>query len=154
MKKTLIIGLGNPILGDDGVGIAVARELKARLPGDRAITVKELSVGGLRLMEEMAGYDRVIVVDAIKTGSRPAGTVSLLTLDDVSMPLHAASSHDATLSCAITAGRRMGIELPEDISFIAIEVADAGTFGENLSPEVSASLPHALQVAIRKVYSY
>jgi hydrogenase maturation protease len=64
--KTLILGLGNPILTDDGVGVLVAEEVRSRLPEDTPIDITEVSVGGLTLMETMIGYDRVILIDAFQ----------------------------------------------------------------------------------------
>ena len=64
--RTLILGLGNPILTDDGVGVLVVEEVRSRLPKDTPIDITEVSVGGLTLMESMSGYDRVILVDAFQ----------------------------------------------------------------------------------------
>ena len=74
--RTILIGLGNPILTDDGVGVKVAYEIERRL-GENVpanLTITEASVGGLRLMELMEGYDRAIIVDAIQTIS-PSGAL-------------------------------------------------------------------------------
>jgi len=65
--KTLILGMGNPILSDDGIGIWVARALEGELSGGE-VTVMETSMAGLNLLELMADYDRAILIDAIKTG--------------------------------------------------------------------------------------
>jgi len=66
--KTLILGMGNPIMGDDGVGIWAARALKDRFNEEEEVTVMETSMAGLNLLELMADYDRAILIDAIKTG--------------------------------------------------------------------------------------
>ena len=58
------MGLGNPIMGDDGVGIKVVRTLQARLGRRPDVVVKELSVSGIRLVEELLGFDHVIIVDS------------------------------------------------------------------------------------------
>ncbi|MEW5744661.1 MAG: hydrogenase maturation protease [Nitrospirota bacterium] len=148
MKKTLIIGLGNPILRDDGVGIAVVRELKEQLPASDDLIIMELSVGGLRLMEAMVGYDRIILVDAVCTPDGQAGAVRCLALDDISMPLHTASAHDTTLKSALDAGRRMGLELPDDISIVAIEAADVTHFGTAMTRAVRDAVPLAVHSII------
>ncbi len=84
--KTLILGLGNPLVSDDSVGLRVADELKMRLAGRADVEVSEDYWGGLRLMERMIGFDRAVVVDAIQTGA-PPGTIHLLAADG--MPTHA-----------------------------------------------------------------
>ena len=81
MMKTLVIGLGNPLVTDDSVGLRVAAELKTRLAGRPDVEVDEDYWGGLRLMERLVGCDRAIVIDAIHTGA-PPGTIHRLTPDD------------------------------------------------------------------------
>ena len=85
--RFLVIGLGNPILGDDGVGWRVTEEL-GRVVAERSlpIEVDSLAVGGLALMERMVGYDRVVVVDAIRTGAGPIGAVTLFALANLPDP--------------------------------------------------------------------
>ena len=65
--KTIILGLGNPILSDDGVGNRVALELEDKLAQRQDVTVIETSMSGLSLIDMLAGYDKAIIVDAIQT---------------------------------------------------------------------------------------
>ena len=84
--KTLVVGLGNPILTDDGVGVKVAYEVEKVVSSTsrQDIDVIEASAGGLRLMELMIGYDRLILIDAFyaDNGNQP-GTIRRLTFDDL-----------------------------------------------------------------------
>jgi hydrogenase maturation protease len=148
--RTLVLGLGNPILRDDGVGLRVAQALRLVLANVPGIEVDENTWGGLRLMERLVGYDRVIVVDAMCTGA-PAGTVRLLSPDD--MPTRrSASPHDTSLPVALELGRRVGLSVPEsaDITLVGIEALDVDNLGEDLTPEVEAAIPVAVR-AIQKV---
>ena len=141
--RTLIIGLGNSLLRDDAVGLRVARQVRAVLSGREDIEVVEETCGGLRLMERMIGFDRAILIDAIRSG-RPPGTV--LTLDPRDMRTqHSASSHDVNLPTALALGRRTGARLPADdrLSIIAIEAEDVETFGEEMTAAVEAAVPSA-----------
>ena len=141
--RTLIIGLGNPLLRDDAVGLHVARRVRAALAGRDDAEVVEESCGGLRLMERMVGYDRAILIDAIR-GDRTPGTV--LTLDPREVHTqHSASAHDVNLPTALALGRRTGARLPSDdqLRIIAIEVEDVETFGEEMTPAVEAAVPRA-----------
>ena len=84
----LLIGLGNPILGDDGVGWRVVEEVEkvwrtGHAHDGRDVEFKYLSLGGLALMEQMEGFDNVIVVDSMLTGSRPNGTIYSLPLSSL-----------------------------------------------------------------------
>ena len=149
MSKTLIIGLGNPILGDDGVGWAVADEVAERQPADSPIEIEKLSLGGLSLMARMTGYERVILIDAMQTGTHPLGSVSVFPLTELPNPFsgHSASTHDTSLLTALDTGRQLGVPLPnnDDITVIAIEAENIYDFSETLSPSVSAAVPTAAQ---------
>jgi hydrogenase maturation protease len=145
--KTLVIGLGNPILTDDGVGVKVAYEIEKELVDEMReyVDVTEVSAGGLRLMEAMVGYDRVILIDAIlhQNGNRP-GKISRMTLDDlrrISPTQHSASAHDTTLVTALDAGRELGLSLPDDIIIFAIDVENVMDFSEEPTPDVASAIP-------------
>ena len=151
--KTLIIGLGNTILRDDGVGIRAARAIVERIGICEDIEVVELSVGGMRLMEEMAGYDRVLLIDAMMTGKNAPGTVSRLDIEDLAMSLHTSSTHDTNLSCALEGGRRLGIKLPSEIVIWGIEAHDVNTFGEDMTPDVGAAIPDVVEEVLEELES-
>ena len=155
--KTILVGLGNPILTDDGVGVKVAYEVEARLNGDRPpdLTITEASVGGLRLMELLEGYDRAILVDAIQTeGEDPPGTVYTLSLDDlrrISPTQHSASAHDTSLVTALEAGRRLGMHLPREVTIFAVEVENLLDFSEQPTPAVAAAIPRVVEMVLQKL---
>jgi hydrogenase maturation protease len=146
--KTLVLGLGNPILKDDSVGLRVAQQLRPVLLDEPDIEIDEDYWGGLRLMERMVGFDRAIIIDAILTGVEP-GTIHRLSPGDVPTQ-HSASAHDVNLPTALEIGRQAGAHLPksEDIFLIGVEAADVQTFDETLSPEVEASLPLAIEAVL------
>ena len=146
--KTLIIGLGNPVLSDDSVGLHVAAALRARI-GDRPdVEVAEDHRGGLQLMERLVGYDRAIVVDAICTGAEP-GTIHRLTADGIPTQ-RSASAHDVNLPTALELGRQAGAHLPatEDIVLVGIEADDILTFGEQCTPPVRAAITRAVEAVL------
>ena len=146
--NTLVLGLGNPILKDDSVGLRVAQQLRPLLLDQPDIEIDEDYWGGLRLMERMVGFDRAIIIDAIFTGAEP-GTIHRLSPGDVPTQ-HSASAHDVNLPTALEIGRHAGAHLPksEDIILIGVEAADVQTFDETLSPEVEASLPLAIEAVL------
>jgi hydrogenase maturation protease len=154
--KTLIIGLGNPILGDDGVGWVVAEKVQAALsdpqssiPDAQSVEVDCASLGGLSLMERLTGAERVILVDAIFTGKQPVGTVSRFLLDELPdlSAGHSASAHDTSLRNALQVGRDMQVPLPDDknVIIVTIEAEAVYDFSQELSPAVAAAVPLALQ---------
>lgn len=146
--KTLVLGLGNPIVRDDSIGLRVAAELRKRLANRNDIEVDEDYWGGLRLMERMVGYDRAIVIDAIQTGGEP-GTIHIL-LPSAIPTQRSASAHDVNLPTALSLGRMAGWKLPADdqIRLVGIEVVDILTFGDDCTPSVAAALPRAVDVVL------
>ncbi len=144
--KTLVLGLGNPILTDDGVGVKVAQAVGKALPPDTSIEVSEASVGGLGLLERVLGYERVVLIDALHTGHNNPGLIHRLTLDDlrnISPTQHSASAHDTSLVTALEMGERMGLHLPKEIIIYAIEVENITDFGEKSTPAVARAIPQA-----------
>ncbi len=157
MTRTLVVGLGNPILTDDGVGVKVAYEVERTLASvDREdVTVTEASVGGLRLMEMMIGYDRVILVDALTrcNGNLP-GKIHRMTLDDlrnISPTQHSACAHDTSLVTALDLGLQMGLPLPQEISIFAIEVENVIDFSEESTPAVAAVIPEVTEAVLAEL---
>ena len=150
--KTLIIGLGNPILGDDGVGWKVAEGVRRQLAasGKRSsVEVDCASLGGLSLMERMLGYQRVILVDSMETGQSPEGSVKVFPLAALPNPMegHSTSIHDTSLMNALQAAQAIGESIPKQVDVVAIEAKNVRDFSEELSPAVSSAVP----LATRKV---
>lgn len=139
--RTVVIGVGNTTLRDDGVGVLVAREIARRLDGREDAEVIDLGAGGLRLMEAMAGYDRAIVLDALMTGVVAPGTTVELQLGDLVAARNLGCVHDMNLPVALEWGRAVGVSLPVEIRLFGIEAADVATYGETLTPPVAAAVP-------------
>ena len=154
-ERVLVLGIGNPILGDDGGGGRGARAVGDRAVGERAgpgsVEVDCVAVGGLSLMERLVGYDRAVLVDAIHGTGDPPGTLRSRTLDEVPgrEATHLDSSHDVPLWVALEAGRRLGAPLPAQIMVVSVEAAVVDTFGETLTPSVADALPRAVRLVER-----
>ncbi len=142
---TIIIGLGNPILSDDSVGVRAARSLN-NLPEVREIAeVQEVYAGGLRLLDVLVGYQRAVIIDAMQTGAEP-GTIRRFAISDLPKTRNLASTHDADLPTALEAGRALGMKLPDDITVFGIEAAEVENFGEELTPEVERGMEEAVNI--------
>jgi hydrogenase maturation protease len=155
--KTLVIGLGNPILGDDGVGWRVVEEIAHKTADRNDIEVDTVSLGGLSLMERITGYTRVILVDSFFTGKKPIGTISLFPLTELPdlSSGHTTAIHDTSLRNALNVGRSMEISLPrdEDVLIVAIEAENVFDFSEILSPQVDAAVPQAVKAVLQLIES-
>jgi hydrogenase maturation protease len=149
--KTLVLGMGNTILCDDGVGIYVVQEAAKRCQRDD-VDFTDASVGGMRLLDVIAGYDRVIMVDAIKTADGQLGDICCLHPGDLPT-LHSGSTHDLSLIGALALGRGMGMQLPadEDFVIVAIEVEEIWTFGEECTPAVAEAIPRAVEAVLAEL---
>jgi len=134
------VGLGNPILSDDSVGIRVAEELKGRL-NQKEITVEETSMAGLDLLDLLVNFDRAIIIDAIQTAEGKAGQIYQLEPTAFNATRHATTPHDVNFATALEFGKKLGLALPQQITIFAIEVEDVTTFSEECTPEVERAIP-------------
>lgn len=135
--RTLVLGLGNEYAGDDAVGVLAVRALPAELAGD--VDVVESAASGLALLEVFAGYDRAVVVDSIRTGRSPAGTIVEAGLVELG-PSLASSLHQAGIPELAAVARRLGMGFPDRTRVLAVEVAGPMTFGAPLSEPVAAAI--------------
>ena len=152
--KTLVLGLGNPILSDDGVGIRVAQEVEKQLGLIRSeakqaeVAVTETSGAGFSLLDSMTGYDRVIIVDAIQTGKGPVGHIYRLAPEDFSFARHLSSPHQINLITALQLGKILNLPMPQKITIFAVEVEDVTNFSEKCTPKVEGAIPEAVKMVL------
>ncbi len=135
----VVVGLGNEIARDDGVGIFAARELERRLAGRGGVEVVPLPWGGFALLDVLAGRRRAALIDCLVTGEHPPGTVVRLDEHDVSGSVRLNSFHDIAFPTALAFGRDLGWPMPSEIAIWAVEAAVADRFGEGLSTPVTAA---------------
>lgn len=147
--KTLIVGLGNPILGDDGVGWKVAEKVCEQLPADEVVEVNCLSLGGISLMEHLIGYDRAILIDAFASDEE-LGSIQVMKLKDLPnySAFHISSTHDTSLQNAIEMGRSLGAHLPEDIMVVGISTRRIYDFSEELSQPVAEVVSQVVKIVL------
>jgi hydrogenase maturation protease len=149
--KTLVIGLGNPILGDDGVGWKVVERLQSKIVNRKSeIEFDCVALGGLSLMERMVGYQRAILVDSMETGQSPEGSVSVFPIEALTNPSasHSTAVHDTSLLTALEVGRKMKMQVPDSVTVVAIEAKNVYDFSEELSPAVAEAVPVACEAVL------
>lgn len=146
-----IIGCGNPIAGDDGVGIHVINSLKTMsLPGYP--TVLEGGTDPLNLLEMLRGTEKVILVDAVKGAGRP-GDVCLLNIDrlDIHSP-GGVSLHQWGLSHVLQLGNILfPQEMPKEIILIGVEVMDTAPYSTNISQPVKKAIPQVIKAILQEL---
>ncbi len=146
--KTLVLGLGNEFLSDDGVGILAARRLREELHG--LADVVESTLAGLALLDYFIGYDRAIIIDSVMTGRQPPGTIYELAPDDLDAIL-VPSPHYAGLPEMLAVARSIKVGFPREIKILALEVEDPYTIGGELTPAVRGALKELIQRVQKQV---
>ncbi len=161
--KTLILALGNPILSDDGVAHEVADRLAKRLKSSSTTTNPALSekkacpersrrvegtqydiikssAATMDIIPKLAGYHRLVVVDAVQLGSAPFGTVHRFSLTDLASTVHPSSPHDINFATAFQMAKKWGYHIPADIRIYGIEVKELSRFSQGCTPEITEKL--------------
>ncbi len=164
--RTIVVGLGNPLLGDDGVGWRVVDEVEKALNCEPSVVdldgfcgpdgecgadclpdvdVDRLAVGGLRLMERLTGYESAVIVDAAVAADARPGDVRRGRLEELAPGVagHLDSAHDTSLVTALGLGRRLGADLPGRVYVVTVQASRVYDFAECLTPEVEAAVPAA-----------
>jgi hydrogenase maturation protease len=148
-ENTLILGLGNDLLTDDGFGpavVAAARPLVGPRPGVRLETA---AAGGFRLLDVLAGADDVLIIDVVRTGRMPPGTVTWWPLADASAGRTLGAGHGMDLATTLAFGAAAGYRMPRRVDLLVAEAADLETIGERLTAEMQAALPEALREVVQ-----
>jgi hydrogenase maturation protease len=135
--KILVLGLGNELLADDAVGLLIIRELTKEYKGQADLV--ECTVSGLALLEYFIDFEKAIIVDAIHTGKRPAGSVYELMPADLG-EVYAPSPHYTGLPEMMALAKQLELQFPQDIKIFAMEIADPYTIGGPLTESVSAAM--------------
>jgi hydrogenase maturation protease len=136
--RTLILGLGNDLIADDGIGIAAALAV-APLVAGRA-EVHTTALHGIALLEELLGFDCVIILDACRSGENPPGTIRELALADLP-PVIVPSPHYTGLPEMYALAKQFSMDFPKDIRILAVEAVDLESFGGEMTPAVRAAIP-------------
>ncbi len=153
LDKTVVIGLGSPIMSDDAVGLKVSEEIE-RMGFDDVDTLQE-AVGGLDIIPMVSGYKYAIIVDAIQTKEYEPGTVLLFDPESFDCTIADVPAHDVNLATAIKIGRQMDNSvMPDVIKFVAIEVEDLQTMSEEMTPKVSAAVGPAKNAVLHLISDF
>lgn len=147
--RTIVVGVGNPILGDDGVGVHVVNELK-KYVDSKDIKIEEAATGGLNLLDTIVGFERAIIVDAVEGNN--VGEVKEIRIDEFSS-VHSYNPHDISFKEAIELAEKLGENrIPKEIKIIGITIKNASNeFGEKLSEEVSKAIPRAISMILKEI---
>lgn len=138
-KPTLLAGLGNPLMTDEGIGVCIVEDIARRGLLEESVEVMELGTGNMNVIHAIADRRKVIFVDCARMGSEP-GTMRRFGFDEVVTKKVQSnwSAHDGDLLNLLEISRTIG-ELPDDVVLFGIE-PERIEYGERLTPRLQAGL--------------
>ncbi len=147
-----MLGIGNELAGDDIIGIKAVREVEEIGPSE--IDYKQISTGGLQVLESILGYDKVLIVDSVETNS-PNKRILKLNSKDFSKATFLASPHDVNFPTALEIGRRTSPELmPKVIRIIGIEIPVQEFITDEVSKETMEKIPMLTEMILEEINDY
>jgi hydrogenase maturation protease len=149
--KTLVLGIGNDILGDDGVGIHVARAV-ARKISAKETRVEETGAAGLSLLELIKGHERLIIADAILTDNTEVGKIHRLTLKDLAKTNNSITPHDAALATTLEIGNSLFPgEMPREVVVYGVQIPNVEQFSGRMTPAVKAAVSEVVRLILAEI---
>jgi len=149
--KTLVLGIGNDILGDDGVGVHVARAVARKISAKEA-RVEETGAAGLSLLELVKGHERLIIADAILTDNTEVGKIHRLTLKDLAKTNNSITPHDAALVTTLEIGNSLFPgEMPREVVVYGVQTSNVEQFSGKMSPAVKAAVPEVVRLILAEI---
>lgn len=151
--RILVLGLGNELYGDDGVGIEAVRRLKEEWEtgpsgdgrGDK-VSFVECSLSGAAILDVVTGYDALLLIDTIIHDEPETGRIHLLDGEEV-RDIPGPSPHYISVPQTLAMGRQLGLEMPKTIKILGVEAKSLYRLGEGLSGEMCGRLPAILEAA-------
>lgn len=145
-ESTMLLGLGNPILGDDGIGCMLAELVGDMLGPMDGLEVLSASVSPVRLVDIISGFHRLLVLDSVTTRRAEPGT--LMEVDFTVEGLLPPSSHHFSVHQIPEIASALGLQCPRDIVYLGIEIEPPREYGDRLSPLLEERLPSLAEEVI------
>jgi len=149
--KRLILGLGNDLLTDDGIGIYIAEKLKSEIRNADVVCSAD---SGFGLMDHMLGYDQVTLIDSIITGKAQIGDIHHYSSGDFTTHIPF-SIHSTDIVSILEYSRKCGFSVPNRIDFLAVEIEDNQTFSEGFSTRIDLlkeDIVENIRMRIQKIF--
>jgi hydrogenase maturation protease len=143
--RSLVLGLGNTLVSDDGFGPVVVEACRAAWAGERPeVEWLDAAVAGLRLLDLLAGYERALLLDVVQSGRFPPGTLLEWPLEASGQGRCLGGSHQCDLLAALGLGRALGVPMPSSLTLLVAEAGDLLTIREELTPPLAEAVPRAV----------
>jgi len=143
MGKIVVVGFGNEILTDDGIGVRIVKELKKE---ELFNTIKFEAgwLGGIEILDYIENFDTAVLIDATRTKSGTPGDIYHYTPGDFHETLHLSNMHDASFLNTLEMGKKLGMHIPKQIHVLAVEIVEDLEFSLNFSEPVNKRYPEIL----------
>lgn len=151
MKDILILGIGNDILMDDGIGVKLVQKFQAENTNPK-VTFETCMLGGFDVLDLIVGYKKVIIIDAIKTKDGTPGDIYYLQPADFKETLHLSNIHDVSFLNALRFGKKLKLDLPKKIDIIAIKIVEDRIFGNEFTPPLQAKYSQIIKTVRDKIF--
>jgi hydrogenase maturation protease len=145
-ERITVMGVGNPLIKDEGVGVRVVEELMARYHFPENVTVIDAGTMGLSILNLFKECDYLLVVDAADGTGRPPGTIVRLAAEDIAANQILHSLHDVRFIDVLQAAELSGHRPESD--FIGVQIEDMDGVSIGLTPSVDAAVPAAAAVVL------
>ena len=155
--KILVLGLGNDLYGDDGVGPEVVRKLEERgaaapasYGADVGVDYLACALSGLALLDVVVGYDALVIIDTILRPDPVVGRTRILDMPDI-RDVPGPSPHYISVPQTLSLGRSLGLKMPKTVKVVAVEARNLHRLGEGLSEGMRSQLPDIIAAADKAV---
>ena len=149
--KTLIIGLGNAILKDEGVGIRIADEISKLIGTHESVKVIKTSWAGLNLLDFFDAYERVVIIDSVRNYKGFDGEMHKLIIEELTNVRLNSFASGVDLKTTIELGKNLGRHIPGKIDIYAVEIKVGVIYEEGLSSRIEKKLPEYAARIIKSI---
>jgi hydrogenase maturation protease len=148
----VVLGLGNPIMSDDAVGLRVVDELERLMCANPVPGVELLNStrAGFELIDLLTGFEHALLVDSLVLPEPVPGNIRRLKLEDVAGSVRLNSVHEINVATAFKLAEKLKIPMPRELEIYAVEADDVYTISEEMTPAVEKAVgPLALRLMAR-----
>lgn len=145
-ERITVMGIGNPLVKDEGVGIRVIETMMTTLAFPENVTLVDAGTMGMGILNLFQDCDYLLVIDAVDGTGEPPGTVVRMTPEDMAPNTIKHSLHDMRLVDVLDAAMLMGVR-PE-VDCVGIQILDMDGIAIGLTPDVEDAVPRAVQAAL------
>jgi hydrogenase maturation protease len=145
-ERITVMGIGNPLVKDEGVGVRVIEEMMSTLSFPDNVTLVDAGTMGMGILNLFQDCDYLLVIDAVDGTGEPAGTVIRMTPADMAPNTIRHSQHDTRLVDVLEAAMLMGVEPAAEC--IGIQILDMDGIAIGLSAAVEQAVPRAVEAAL------